>query len=217
MSNLICFPHYTCGGLLCDIMTGSFSPLAANGGIASIHHNIGKIGDTVTAALEYDPIEFMQQVPLIKSRPDVWIGTHCWPGNLPMDQFEKILIVTTTTFKSKVYRWARAYHHYFLPSWKNISGIELIDKSRETAKNYLIPFQPVLDKPNVLNVEFADVVETTPEFYHAIDYRESADHMARWKQVNYFLYAENFWKSNVVDQFYQAELEINLGRYYRYN
>lgn len=217
MSNLICFPHYTCGGLLCDIMTGLFSPIAANGGIDSIYHKIGKIGDVDTVLTEYDPIEFMRQVPLIDFKSDVWIGTHCWPGNLPMDQFEKILIVTTTTFKSKVYRWARAYHHYFLPSWKNISGTELIDKSRETAKNYLIPFRPVLDMPNVLNVEFADVVETTPEFYHAINHRESADHMARWKQVNYFLYAENFWKSQAVDQFYQAELETNLGRYYRYN
>ena len=68
-----------------------------------------------------------------------------------------------------------------------------------------------------LNVEFADIVETTPEFYHAIDHKESVDHMARWKEVNYFLYAENFWKSQAVDQFYQAELEINLDRYYRYN
>ena len=69
----------------------------------------------------------------------------------------------------------------------------------------------------MLNVEFADIVETTPEFYYAIDHRESASHIARWKEVNYFLYAENFWKSEVVDQFYQAELEIKLGRYYRYN
>jgi hypothetical protein len=135
---------------------------------------------------------------------------------LPLDNFNKILIVTTTTFKSKIYRWARAHHHYFLPTWKNLSGIDLVDKSRETAKNYLVPFQPIIG-PNVLNVEFADIVETTQEFYHAIDNRESSKHMSRWKEVNYFLYAENFWKSDVVNQFYQAELETNLGRYYRYN
>jgi|LakMenEpi03Aug12_release.lakeMendotaPanAssembly.Ray.scaffolds.fasta_scaffold133469_2 hypothetical protein len=216
MLNLICFPHYTCGGLLCDIMTGLFSPIGTNGGIDSIHHSVGKIGDTSTVMLDYDADKFMQKVSLMDTKNDTWIGTHCWPGQLPLDNFNKILIVTTTTFKSKIYRWARVHHHYFLPTWKNLSGIDLVDKSRETAKNYLIPFQPVLDKPNVLNVEFADVVETTPEFYHAIDYRESADHMARWKEVNYFLYTENFWKSQAVDQFYQAELEINLGRYYRY-
>ena len=156
MLNLICFPHYTCGGLLCDIMTGLFSPIGTNGGIDSIHHSVGKIGDTSTVMLDYDADKFMQKVSLMDTKNDTWIGTHCWPGQLPLDNFNKILIVTTTTFKSKIYRWARVYHHYFLPTWKNLSGIDLVDKSRETAKNYLIPFQPVLDKPNVLNVEFAD-------------------------------------------------------------
>ena len=217
MLNLICFPHYTCGGLLCDIITGSFSPLSANGGIASVHHSVGKIGDTDTVMLDYDTKKFMQKV-LSKNLPNnSWVGTHCWPGLLPLEQFNKVLVVTTTTFKSKIYRWARAHHHYFSPTWKNLSGIDLIDKSRETAKNYLVPFAPVPTTSNVLNVEFADIVETTPEFYYAIDHRESASHIARWKEVNYFLYAENFWKSEVVDQFYQAELEIKLGRYYRYN
>jgi len=215
MLNLICFPHYTCGGLLCDIMSGTFSPLGSNGGIASIQHSVGKIGDTSTVMLDYDPDKFMQKVSLLNATADTWIGTHCWPGQLPIEQFGKVIIVTTTTFKSKIYRWARAHHHYFTPTWKNLSGMELIDKSRETAKNYLVPFQPI-HKDNVLNVEFADIVETTQEFYHAIDYRESSVHMERWKEVNYFLYAENFWKSEAVDQFYQAELEINLGRYYRY-
>jgi hypothetical protein len=167
--------------------------------------------------LDYDTKKFMQKV-LSKNLPNnSWVGTHCWPGLLPLEQFNKVLVVTTTTFKSKIYRWARAHHHYFSPTWKNLSGIDLIDKSRETAKNYLVPFAPVPTTSNVLNVEFADIVETTPEFYYAIDHRESASHIARWKEVNYFLYAENFWKSEVVDQFYQAELEIKLGRYYRYN
>jgi hypothetical protein len=217
MPNLICFPHYTCGGLLCDIMTGLFSPVGPHGGIASIHHSVGKIGDTDTVMLNYDTNKFMQQISSISPESDAWVGTHCWPGQLPLDNFNKILIVTTTTFKSKIYRWARARHHYFLPTWKNLSGIDLIDKSRETAKNYLVSFQPVLDKSNVLNVEFADIVETTQEFHYAINYCESANHMTRWKEVNYFLYAEDFWKSEVVNQFYQAELETNLGRYYRYN
>ena len=217
MLNLICFPHYTCGGLLCDIMTGSFSPLATNGGIANVHHSVGKIGDTDTVMLDFDTKKFMQQVLSKNLSNNSWIGTHCWPGLLPLEQFNKVLVVTTTTFKSKIYRWARAHHHYFLPNWKNLSEIDLIDKSRETAKNYLVPFNPVPNKPNVLNVEFADIVETTEEFYYAIGQRHIAQHLDRWKEVNYFLYAENFWKSAVVDQFYQAELEINLGRYYRYN
>lgn len=216
MFNLICFPHYTCGGLLCDIMSESFSPLSPNGGIASIQHSVGKIGDTATVMLDYDPKEFMQTLSSKNLRDYTWIGTHCWPGRLPMNQFNKVLIVTTTTFKSKIYRWARAHYHYFSPEWKNVIGMELLDKSRETAKNYLIPFEPVLGDANVLNVEFADIVESTQEFYHAINYQECIKHMVRWKEVNYFLYTEDFWKSDVVNHFYQAELEVNLQRYYRY-
>lgn len=217
MPNLVCFPHYTCGGLLCDIMTGSFSNLAINGGIASIQHAIGKIGDTDTVMIDYDVDELMRTIASKNLTNQDWVGTHCWPGQLPLNEFNQLLVITTTTFKSKIYRWARAHYHYFAPQWKNLLGMELIDKSRETAKNYLVPYKPLLNKPNVLNVEFADVVENTPEFYYAIGHRECAAHLQRWKQVNYFLYSENFWTSSVVDYFYQAEAEANLNRYYRYH
>ena len=46
--NLICFPHYTCGGVLCDILNQTFSPVLSHGGLGSIHHAIGKIGDYPT-------------------------------------------------------------------------------------------------------------------------------------------------------------------------
>ena len=190
--------------------------MGPNGGIASIQHSMGKIGDTNTVMLDYKPEEFMQTLSSKNLVDNTWIGTHCWPGHLPLDQFNKVLIVTTTTFKSKIYRWARAHYHYFSSEWKSIIGMELLDKSRETAKNYLVPFEPVLSGPNVLNVEFADIVETTQEFCYAINYQEYIRHMTRWKEVNYFLYVEDFWKSDIVKHFYQAELEVNLQRYYRY-
>ena len=69
----------------------------------------------------------------------------------------------------------------------------------------------------MVNVEFADVVETTQEFYHAVNNQDCEMHMDRWKTVNDFLYADKFWNSKIVQYFYQAEFEINLGRYYRYN
>lgn len=217
MPNLICFPHYTCGGLLCDILSDTFSPLAANGGIASIQHGVGKIGDANTVLTEYDPAQFMNRVQSMNLDQNSWIGTHCWPGPLPLDQFDQVIVVTTTTFKSKIYRWTRAYYHYFNPQWQDLSGMALTDKARETAKNYLVPFEPIFLKHNVLNLEFADVVETTEEFYHAVGQRHSGHHMDRWRDVNSFLYADRFWDSEVVQYFYQAEFEVNLGRYYRYN
>jgi hypothetical protein len=217
MPNLICFPHYTCGGLLCDILSDTFSPLAANGGINSIHHGVGKIGDANTVLTEYDPQQFMDRVSTMTLPANSWIGTHCWPGLLPLDQFDKVIVITTTTFKSKIYRWARAYHHYFAPQWQELTGMDLVDKARETAKNYLVPFEPIFLKENVVNVEFADVVETTQEFYHAVNNQDCEMHMDRWKTVNDFLYADKFWNSKIVQYFYQAEFETNLGRYYRYN
>jgi hypothetical protein len=215
MPNLICFPHYTCGGLMCDIMANTFSPVSVHGGINSVQHRIGKIGDTGTVLTDYNSIDFTKTIESKAMANDAWIGTHCWPGHLPVDKFEQILVVTTTTFKSKIYRWARAHHHYFSPRWAKLTGIELIDKTRETAKNYLVSFVPVF-APNVLNIEFADVVETTEEFRYAINYRDYTKHIQRWKEINYFLYADDFWSKEIVNQFYQAEVEENLCRHYKY-
>jgi len=217
MNNLICFPHYTCGGLLCDILSDTFSPLHTNGGVDGVHHSVGKIGDASTVFTDYNPQEVMNNIATMDLPDHSWIGTHCWPGKLPLDQFDQVIVITTTTFKSKIYRWARAHYHYFIPTWQTFSGMELIDKARETAKNYVVPFAPVVSKSNVINIEFADVVETTPEFYYAINNRDCSMHIDRWKKVNSFLYSSTFWQSETVQYFYQAEMEINLDRYYRYN
>jgi hypothetical protein len=216
MHNLICFPHYTCGGVMCDILSDTFSPLASNRGIDSLQHSIGKIGDTNTVLTEYDARQFMDNVLSINLLKNSWIGTHCWPGLFPLDEFGQIIVITTTTFKSKIYRWARAYHHYFAPQWGELTGMHLVDKTRETAKNYVIPFMPVF-APNVLNIEFADVVEITQEFQSVINYQDCTKHVQRWKEINHFLYADDFWNSKIVQYFYQAEVEINLNRYYKYN
>jgi hypothetical protein len=216
MANLICFPHYTCGGLLCDILNQKFSSVTTNGGLNSVQHSIGKIGDTDTIFTNYDPNAFIQRVSAMEIPDESWIGTHCWPGRLPLEHFGKVLVVTTTTYKSKIYRWARAYYHYFAPQWHNLTGIGIIDKARETAKNYIIPFEP-LSGPNIQNLEFADVVETTQEFCQAVDFCDYTRHIDRWRDVNAFLYKQKFWQSDIVNYYYQAEFEVNLGRYYVYN
>jgi hypothetical protein len=211
--NLVCFPHYTCGGLLCDIFSDKFSPVAANGGIASVEHSVGKIGDTASVLTEFSVEQFMQSV---KTVPDgAWVGTHCWPGALPLDQFERVIVITTTTYRSRVYRWLRAYHHYYSKRWSEISGMELIDKTRETAKNYTVPFDPVFDQ-QVENVEFADVVETTAEFEYLTQGHSTEQHMTRWKNLNNFLYKSDLWNDPVAVEFARAEHEINLRQHYRY-
>ena len=155
--NLICFPHYTCGGLLCDIFSNTFSSVGHNGGINSFAHDIGKIGDSDSVFTEFDQEAFNSIIQSLNVDQHSWIGTHCWPGNVNLESFDRVLCVTTTTARSKIYRWIRAYYLYYTNSkpWIEKLGQARIDKERETAKNYLMPFLPVLDKTNVINIEFS--------------------------------------------------------------
>lgn len=213
MHNLICFPHYTCGGLLCDILSNTFSPVAENGGINSINHSFGKIGDSPTVFDDYNPDDLIDSLNEIPA--GAWIGTHCWPGRLPPEKFDRIIVVTTTAYKSKLYRWQRAYHNYFAPKWTELTGMEQVDKLRETAKNYLIPFNPVV-ADNIENIEFADIVENTVEFQSILAGIDAEHHLNRWQELNHFLYRPTVWTDSVADALYQAEVETHLNRFYRY-
>ena len=218
MFNLLCFPHYTCGGLLCDIMADTFSPLAANGGISSINHSLGKISDSDTIFDNFNSAEVLSDLKKIKVDKDCWVGTHCWPGLLDTSQFGQIIAITTTTYRSKLYRWIRAYHHYYKKSepWLAVSGMDKVDKERETAKNYIKPFLPVTGL-NVVNVEFAEIVESSQLFNNLIANYTASKHMQRWKKVNNFLYDKKIWNSDPVKRYYEAELEANLNQHYVYS
>ena len=211
--NLICFPHYTCGGVLCDILNQTFSPVLSHGGLGSIHHAIGKIGDAATPYTTYDPEELLTKILLTPS--DAWAGTHCWPGNLSFDNFNQIINITTVTERSKIYRWVRAYRHYYSKEWSGITGIELLDKMRETAKNYLISTEPVFNS-SVYNLEFSEVVDSSTEFYKFFTQDNTNMHMERWSKINDFLYDTNLWNFPEVKAYYQAEYETKLKKYYIY-
>ncbi len=219
MYNLISFPHYTCGGLLCDILNNTWSEVGNNGGIQSINHTIGKIGDTNSVFVEVT----QQDIDLILNNakntniPDnAWIGTHCWLGKVKFDSFGTIINVTTETTKSKLYRWLRAYYHYFAPSLQEsiMTELEEIDKMRENAKQYLIPFEKIEGK-NVVNLEFSDVVEDTAKFKHTIQ-SSTFKHLKRWRQVNSFLYEQELWTSFAANCFFEAEYETVLNSNYMY-
>jgi hypothetical protein len=211
---IISFPHYTCGGLLSDILNQTFSKLGTNGGINSIHHSIGKIGDSASVYTDFDTNEFKQA---LKNHTDnSWIGTHCWMGKMDLKIFDQVINITTMTYRSKLYRWVRAYHHYYLKSepWQGLVGMSGIDKQRETAKNYIIPFEKIINN-RVINIEFADIVECTRNFVSIIpgDYQQ---HLDRWKKVNYFLYSPDLWSSPAANRFHEAEHEILLDQDFKY-
>ena len=215
--NLICFPHYTCGGLLCDILNKTFSEVVINGGIKSIKHSLGKIGDADSVLVDYNSDLLIDKLKKLDLNELAWIGTHCWPNKLNLNLFNQVIIVTTTTSRSQLYRWARAYYHYYFNSepWVAVSGQARIDKERETAKNYLIPYMPINGK-NITNIEFSEIVETSVEFLKLTQGLEVTKHMDRWKLINSFLYNSNIWNSDPFLRFYEAEYEGKLTKYYVY-
>lgn len=211
---IVSFPHYTCGGLLCDILNKTFSPVGSNGGIDGVQHSIGKIGDADSILTHFDTKKFFDM--LGSADHQSWIGTHCWLGNVEINQDWQVINVTTSTYRSKLYRWVRAWHHYYVSSipWQNLTGLAEIDKQRETAKNYLSAFGPI-HKPGFVNLEFADVVECKAAF-QTLAGDEIAGHMERWKQINYFLYQDSMWTGSAAQRLYEAEYEMASQEKYIY-
>jgi hypothetical protein len=211
---LVCFPHYTAGGLLCDILQGKFSVIGTNNGINSNEHSLGKIGDSDTVYTDFDA-DLLTRKCFPYQKLDIPVGTHCWPGNIDKSIYKEIILITTETTKSKVYRWLRAWHLYFskIDEVKKLTGMDLIDKQRELAKNYLIPFRVV---QGATNFEFADLVETTNEFLNVVNGLPVEPHLSRWKEINKFLYDDNLWNNELVQRYYEAEVEVSHGKFYKY-
>lgn len=215
--NLIGFPHYTCGGLLCDIFNKTFSKVGSHGGIRSVAHTIGNIGDSDSIFYQYDRQEFENKILSLNVPANTWIGSHCWPGQVNLGIFDKVLLITTTTARSKLYRWVRAYYHYYLQSqpWLGQSGQARIDKERETAKKYLESYLPI-HAPNVINIEFSEIVEDSCEFRKLVSEYDFIPHLERWKEVNKFLYDPAIWNSDAFLRFYEADYEVQLKKFYTY-
>ena len=131
--------------------------------------------------------------------------------------FDRVIAITTTSYRSKLYRWTRAYYHYYSKStpWTSLQGQERTDKERETAKNYLKAFDPVFHT-NVINIEFSEIVENSAEFQQLVNHEKIDHHLDRWKTVNKFLYEVDIWNSDPLKRFYEAESEHNLNKYYVY-
>lgn len=213
MGNLVYAPHYTCGGLICDMLNQTWSPVTSGGGIGSDLHQQGKkLGDSSQIFTEFNETELIQ---ILNRYPDSdWIGAHCYPTPGVISSANNLILVTTATTKSRIYRFARAYYHYFLPQWQEITGLELIDKTRETAKEYTVASTPLIHN-KIYNLEFSDVVECTPEFQRFAGSLAWQKHISRWQQINHFLF-DDFWSSPPVLRYYEAEYEVNLQRYYAY-
>lgn len=220
---LISYPHYTCGGFLCNIYNKEFNGFADHGGMDGEAHSIFKTRDDGKSP--YTSIE-----ELINIRLTTWeskygklpeaVGTHYPADKMPLHMFDSVINVTTVTSRSRMYRWLRVYHHYFMETseWKSLRGIDLIDKARETAKQYLKPVGPV-DHKKVYNVEFSDIVDCNTNCYNNIyklNEEVFQELQALWAKKNSFLYESNIWDSDAIKRYTEAEYEINARTHYKY-
>ena len=201
--NLVCFPHYTAGGLLCEILNSSESSIGKNGGFTNDLHSIGKIGDSDSIFDEYNVNELYEKLENSDLKNNDWIGTHCWPGKLDLTKFNKIINITTVTYRSKLFRWARAYELYFKNSedFTKLSESEKLVKIKVIVQNYIKPFLPI-HGVNTINIEFSSIVDCD---LYAKQLINDNNRYNLWKTHNDFLYNSTLWNLDIAKWFNEAE------------
>jgi len=199
--NLICFPHYTCGGFFCDLLNKETSPIGKSNNIESAKHNIGKVPpknsyngtgvDEVELYLKtlYQN-EYVRGV-FISPSSNAWLGTHCWPGNFDTSLYNNILLITTENKMSRLYRYARVFYTM-------IAGVFAYNPKPQRPtdiKSYKTLGYDKVIADNVYNLEFEDVVEWKPNVEELllkfIDHTFIGHIHARrktWVELNDFLY-----------------------------
>lgn len=206
---LICFSNNTAGGLLCDLLNNRTSDF--NGySVSSPEHSVFKVGDTPSIQNSIDLVEWNN---LVKNyHEDIWSGTHAHPSCIPdLSIFYKVIVITTETRDSKIYRWLRYYHGWFktaCPDWVESDELEKIDKIRCLAKNVLDSF---VSHPVCANIEFADIVSGK----YINENKLNVDYFNAWKERNPWLYTETD-ESWAVKRFIEAEYELANKIPYRY-
>jgi hypothetical protein len=217
--NLVCYPHYAAGGLICNILN---QPPDSGSHISSTVENLEHflfIGDNWTVYDDFDVADFelKRQEVLKHYRPiRPWLGTHCHPQPLDTSTFVHVVTINTESIESQLFRWLRAYNLYFKPQWTEYSGIERQDLMRETAKSYLKPFYKT-NRNNIHNIELHDIVKTTAKFIrlcNTLSNNPDLTKVDKWLEGNSFLV--NYQSTPEYDSFMQADYEVSTQEHYEY-
>ena len=177
--NLVCFPSFTGGGLVCGLLNERFTPIDGMT-VNSKEHNIFKTGDNWKSPYKEYLKELWDYNVKIYGRTRYWFGTHCHPSVIEcLASFDKKIAITTTTTTSKYYRFLRSYYIYFQNNTDpefNMDGLVSNILNDE--------FEPHND---CTNIEFSDIVDGT----FVKEYNLNLDYFNIWKEKNIFLYNEN--------------------------
>jgi hypothetical protein len=178
--NLVCFAHHTGGGIVCDLLNNSNSPLSGIR-VKSTAHGALKIGDTgrVHRTFNEDYWKFLKhQADADVFLANSWVGTHCHPSCIPekyLDEFNKRIAITTELEESKWYRYLRIVH----------GNLQLTKMPVEESAAYLVAESFESDS-RCVNIEFKDIVNGN--FVKAFDLNQET--FNKWKQANEFLYKD---------------------------
>lgn len=191
---LVCFPGYTCGALLCDILNKESSQIGKHNNLVSANHNRGKIalqnsfnGTGFDNNLFETQISNCSQYPILQ---DAWIGTHCWAGELNLSLFDQVVQITTENRMSKIYRFTRIFYTMLSGKYPDMPkpvrpfGVDQFNQGY--AKAYA---------PNIINIEFEDIVEWKNGIedvlvsYIGESFRNHIHNRRKvWIEINDFLY-----------------------------
>jgi hypothetical protein len=206
---LVCFSNNTAGGLVCDLLNHRRSNMDSYRTTGSAHSAF-KIGDRPDIQWSVDTESWNRQISRVQDL-ELWMGTHLHPSGIPDPvEFQQIVVITTESRRSRLYRWLRYYHGWFChhdPDWSESDDLAAIDRIRELAKNVLEPYTPY---PGCWNVEFEHIVSGQFVAENNLD----DEYYQQWRKANAFLYAPvDSW---AVQRFNEAEWEILNQKPYRY-
>jgi hypothetical protein len=206
---LVCFPNNAAGGFVCDLLNNKQSAMVGYKTVGS-EHSLFKISDTPTVQFSIDTDKWNQRVAEWKLL-DLWVGTHAHPTAIPnLTEFDKIIAITTQSRLSKLYRWLRYYHGWFLteyPNWIENEELDTIDKIRELAKNVFVEFSPVA---GCINIELEDIINGI----FVTSYKLDQEYFLKWLQANPWLNIDS--ETWAIKRFNEAEWELQNNQPYKY-
>jgi hypothetical protein len=196
--NLVCFPSFTAGGLVCNLLNEKFTTISGVT-VKSREHNVFKTGDNWKSPYKEYIKEFWEHKIKIYSKSSNWFGTHCHPSVIEcLSSFDKKIAITTKTETSKYYRFLRSYYIYFqsqVDPQFDINGLvsNILNDEFESHND-------------CTNIEFSDIVDGT----FVKEYNLNLDYFNIWKEKNIFLYKEN----SLLTQHFNKGLEYAIQKSY---
>jgi len=172
---LITFNFNTAGGLMCDLLNGIQSPIV-KGEVKSPHHQTFKMRsdnglhwtqqklDYIINDINQSSIDYWIDISKKNQSSDMWFGAHFPVTKVPnIDDFEKIINITTDSMESKLYTLIRTYYLNILKGrghFRDSGEIEPLlikdkyDKNYYTFKDIDIKnnAKETIDDPNMLDI-----------------------------------------------------------------